>query len=97
MFLVLGVFSVSHIKVATLAAILVSFGLAPAPALADCASDIEQIEEELNSNVGGSKVAAGDRRAARKLVEKAKAALSEGKEKKCENLVNKARERLEFG
>ena len=87
----------SHIKAATIAVILVSFGLAPTLAHADCASDIEQIEEELNSDVGGSKAAAGDRRAARKLVEKAKSALAEGKERKCENLVNKARERLEFG
>lgn len=86
----------SRIKARTIAAILVSFGLAPAPALADCASDIERIEEELDSNVGVSKVAAGERRAAGKLLEKAKSALAEGKEKRCENLVKKARERLEI-
>lgn len=96
-FPIAGEVSVSHIRAATIAAIFFSFGLAPSLARADCASDIEQIEEELNTNVGESKAAAGDRRAARKLVEKAKSALAEGKERKCENLVKKARERLEFG
>ncbi len=33
-------------------------------------------------------------RAARNMVEKAKAALVEGKKKKCDNLIKKAKERL---
>jgi hypothetical protein len=84
---------VRRITSAAIAATLFSFTFVPTAVLADCAADIETIEEALKSD-GGSKAAAGDVRAARKLVEKAKAALAEGNEKKCENLVKKAQDRL---
>ena len=44
-----------------------------------------------------SKASAADVRAARNLVEKARAALAEGKKKKCENLIKKAQDKLEDG
>lgn len=69
------------------------FAFVSAPVLADCAEDIETIEEELNSG-SVSKAAEADVRAARNMVEKAKAALVEGKKKKCDNLIKKAKERL---
>jgi hypothetical protein len=72
---------------------LFSFILVPAPVYADCAADIETVEEEIDSS-GGSKASAADVRAARNLVKKAKAALAEGKKKKCENLIKKAQDKL---
>ena len=78
---------------ATIIAMLFSFAFVSAPVLADCAEDIETIEEELNSG-SVSKAAEADVRAARNMVEKAKAALAEGKKKKCDNLIKKAKERL---
>ncbi len=78
---------------ATIIAMLFSFAFVSAPVLADCAEDIETIEEELNSG-SVSKAAEADVRAARNMVEKAKAALVAGKKKKCDNLIKKAKERL---
>ena len=77
----------------TIIAMLFSFAFVSAPVHADCAADIETVEEEIESS-GGSKAATGDVRAARNLVKKAKAALAEGKKKKCENLIKKAQDKL---
>ena len=82
-----------RITSATIIAMLFLFAFVSAPVLADCAEDIETIEEELNSG-SVSKAAEADVRAARNMVEKAKAALVEGKKKKCDNLIKKAKERL---
>ncbi len=81
------------ITFATIIAMLVSFAFVSTPVLADCAADIEAIEEEIESG-SVSKAAEADVRAARNLVKKAKAALAEGKKKKCENLIKKAQDRL---
>ncbi len=82
-----------RITSATILAMLFSFAFVSAPVLADCAEDIETIEEELNSG-SVSKAAEADVRAARNMVKKAKAALAEGKKKKCENLIKKAQDKL---
>ena len=82
-----------RITSATITAMLVSFAFVPAPVLAGCAADIEAIEEEIESG-SVSKAAEADVRAARNLVKKAKAALAEGKKKKCENLIKKAQDKL---
>ncbi len=78
---------------ATIIAMLFSFAFVSAPVLADCAADIETIEEEMDSSTV-SKMAEADVRAARNMVKKAKAALAEGKKKKCENLIKKAQDKL---
>lgn len=82
-----------RITSATILAAFLSFAFGPAPVFADCAVDIESVEANIESG-GGSKTAAGDVRAARNLLSKAKAALAEGNKKKCENLVKKAQDRL---
>ncbi len=82
-----------RITSATFIAMLFSFAFVSAPVLADCAEDIETIEEEIDSSTV-SKAAEADVRAARNLVKKAKAALAEGKKKKCENLIKKAQDKL---
>ncbi len=82
-----------RITSATILARLFSFAFVSAPVLADCAADIETIEEELDSS-SVSKAAEADVRAARNMVKKAKAALAEGKKKKCENLIKKAQDKL---
>ena len=82
-----------RITSATITAMLFSFAFVSAPVLADCAADIETVEEEIDSSTV-SKAAEADVRAARNLVKKAKAALVEGKKKKCDNLIKKAKERL---
>jgi ATP/maltotriose-dependent transcriptional regulator MalT len=82
-----------RITSATAIAMLCSFAFVSAPVLADCAADIETIEEELDSGTV-SKMAEAEVRAARNMVKKAKAALAEGKKKKCENLVKKAQDKL---
>ena len=82
-----------RITSATVLAMLFSFAFVSAPVLADCAADIETIEEELDSS-SVSKAAEADVRAARNMVKKAKAALAEGKKKKCENLIKKAQDKL---
>ena len=82
-----------RITSATIISMLFLFAFVPASVHADCAADIETVEEEIESS-GGSKTAEGDVRAARKMVEKAKAALDEGLKKKCDNLIKKAKERL---
>jgi hypothetical protein len=82
-----------RVTFATTIAMLFLFAFVPTPVHADCAADIEAVEEEIDSS-GGSKLAEGDVRAARNLVKKAKAALAEGKKKKCENLIKKAQDRL---
>ena len=69
-----------RITSATIIAMLFLFAFVSAPVLADCAEDIETIEEELNSG-SVSKAAEADVRAARNMVEKAKAALVEGKKR----------------
>jgi len=68
----------------------------PTLAHADCASDIEIVEKKIESG-GGTKRTEGEIRAARRLVEKAKEALAEGKKEKCKNLVEKAQEKLPDG
>ncbi len=78
---------------ATIIAMLFAFAFVSAPVLADCAADIETIEEEMDSSTV-SKMAEADVRAARNIVKKAKAALAEGKKKKCENLIKKAQDKL---
>ena len=82
-----------RITSATIIAMLFSFAFVSAPVLADSAADIETLEEEIDSS-GGSKMAEADVRAVRNMVKKAKAALAEGKKKKCENLVKKAQDKL---
>ena len=82
-----------RITSATILAMLFSFAFVSAPVLADCAADIETIEEELDSS-SVSKAAEADVRAARNMVKKVKAALAEGKKKKCENLIKKAQDKL---
>ena len=82
-----------RITSATIIAMLFSFAFVPAPVHADCAADIEAVEEEMDSSIV-SKAATGDVRAARNMVEKAKAALAEGKKKECENLIKKAQDKL---
>ena len=56
-----------RITSATIIAMLFSFAFVSAPVLADCAADIETIEEEMDSS-SGSKAAAGDVRAASGLI-----------------------------
>ena len=82
-----------RISFATIIAMLFSFAFVSAPVHADCAADIETVEEEIDSS-GGSKMAEAHVRTARNIVEKAKAALAEGKKKKCENLIKKAQDKL---
>ena len=85
-----------RISFATIIAMLFSFAFVSAfvsaPVHADCAADIETVEEEIDSS-GGSKMAEAHVWTARNIVEKAKAALAEGK-KKCENLIKKAQDKL---
>ncbi len=78
---------------ATIIVMLFSFAFVSAPVLADCAADIEIVEEEINSNII-SKHEKGKAQAARQIVKKAKAALAEGKKKKCEKLIKKAQDTL---
>ena len=79
---------------ATIIAMLFSFAFVPPPVLAAGAVEIESVEEEIESG-SVSKAAEADVRAARNMVKKAKAALAEGKKKKCENLIKKAQDTLE--
>ena len=72
---------------------LSSFAFVPSPAHADCAADIETTEEQLDSRVV-SKRTEGEVQAARNIVKKAKAALANGKKKKCEKLIKKAQDKL---
>lgn len=69
------------------------FAFAPTSVRADCAADIETVEEEIESG-GGSKRAEAEVRAATEMVEKARAALAEGKKKRCEKLIKKAQDKL---
>ena len=82
-----------RITPATIIAMLFSFAFVSTPVHADCAADIETVEEELETNTV-SKRAEARARAARNMVKKAKAALAEGKKKKCENLIKKAQDEL---
>ncbi len=67
--------------------------LASTPVLADCAADIEMVQETLkgpNPNVKN-----GSWNAAKNILKKAKAAHAGGDDKKCEKMIKKAKGKIE--
>ena len=80
---------------AILVVTLIGLGLATGPAYADCAADIETVEERLASLTGREKQKSGAVQAVKNLLDKAKDALTAGKAKKCEKLVQKANEKFD--
>ena len=68
-------------------------GLASTPAMADCAADIERIQEELKGP--NPNVKSGAWTGAKKMLKKAKAARADGDDKKCEKLLKKAQGKID--
>ena len=84
-----------HVLLTVVVVSLIAFGGAAGPAYADCPGDIQAVEERLESLTGRKKQMSFAVEAVNDLLDKAKAAWSAGKRKKCKKLVRKANEKFD--
>ena len=78
-----------QINLIAAAAAFLMAGSMTSPALADCKSEIANVRGMLSSFSSGH----GGAQAVERMLEKAEKALADGKKKKCNNIVKKAKDK----